>query len=106
MKTTILLTTVLAILGGCAVMVPGHLYPVQGPLSKENTPPIYTAALSGGILPSGSITVHIAAGITCPGDWRATDIRTLRIDVQQRREAEPRVSRGGTWETVVDNRRG
>jgi hypothetical protein len=70
-KATILLATVFAILGGCAVMVPGHLYPVQGPLSKENTPPIYTAALSGGILPSGSITVHIAAGITCPGDWKA-----------------------------------
>jgi hypothetical protein len=70
-KTTILLATVLAMLGGCAVMVPGHLYPVQGPLSKVSTPPIYTATLNGGVLPSGSITVHLAAGITCPGDWKA-----------------------------------
>ena len=71
MKTTILLATVFSMLGGCAVMVPGHLYPVQGPLSRESTPPIYTATLNGGILPSGSITVHIADGITCPGDWKA-----------------------------------
>jgi hypothetical protein len=57
-KTIIVLGT--ALLGGCAVMVPGHLYPVQGPLSKESTPPIYTATLNGGVLPSGSITVHLA----------------------------------------------
>lgn len=52
-------------------MVPGHLYPVQGPLSKESTPPIYSATLNGSVLPSGSITVHLAAGINCPGDWHA-----------------------------------
>jgi hypothetical protein len=68
-KTIIVLGT--ALLGGCAVMVPGHLYPVQGPLSKESTPPIYTATLNGGVLPSGSITVHLASGINCPGDWQA-----------------------------------
>jgi hypothetical protein len=71
MKTPVLLATVFATLGGCAVMVPGHLYPVQGPLSKESTPPIYTATLNGGVLPSGTITVHLAPGITCPGDWKA-----------------------------------
>jgi hypothetical protein len=70
-KTTVLLATVFATLGGCAVMVPGHLYPVQGPLSKESTPPVYTATLNGGVLPSGSITVHLAPGISCPGDWKA-----------------------------------
>jgi len=68
-KTIIVLAT--ALLGGCAVMVPGHLYPVQGPLSKESTPPIYTVTLNGGVLPSGSITVHLASGINCRGDWRA-----------------------------------
>jgi hypothetical protein len=70
-KTTVLFAGVFAMLGGCALMVPGHLYPVQGPLSKESTPPIYTATLNGGVLPSGSITVHLARGINCPGDWRA-----------------------------------
>src|ERR1700722_1751153 len=70
-KTTILLAIVLAILGGSAVMVPGHLYPVQGPLSKESTPPIYAVTLNGSFLPTGSITVHMAPTITCPGDWKA-----------------------------------
>jgi hypothetical protein len=71
LKTTILLATAFAMLGGCAVMVPGHLYPVQGPLSKESTPPIYTATLNGSVLPSGTITVHIAAGTTCPNARKA-----------------------------------
>ena len=71
MKPTILLTPVCAALGACVVMVPGHLYPVQGPLSKESTPPVYTATLNGGVLPSGSITVHLGPGVSCPGDWQA-----------------------------------
>jgi hypothetical protein len=70
-KIILLPATVLVILSGCAVMVPGHLYPVQGPLSKESTPPIYAVTLNGSFLPSGSVTVHIAPGITCPGDWKA-----------------------------------
>ena len=71
MKTTVLLAPIFLTLGGCAVMVPGHLYPVQGPLSKETTPPNYTATLNGSVLPSGTITVHIAPRVTCPGDWKA-----------------------------------
>lgn len=71
MKTAVLLATVLALLGGCElwVKVPGRVYPVQGPLSKEITPPIYTATLSGADS-SGTITVHLAPGITCPGEWK------------------------------------
>ncbi len=71
MKTATLLATGVATLSGCAVMVPGHLYPVQGPLSQKSPPPIYTARLNGSFLPSGSITVHMAGGNTCPGDWKA-----------------------------------
>jgi hypothetical protein len=71
MKTAVPLLAAFAMLGGCAVMVPGHLYPVQGPLSKESTPPVYTVTLNGSFLPSGSLTVHMAAGIACPGDWKA-----------------------------------
>jgi hypothetical protein len=71
MKTIILSATVCAMLGGCALMVPGHLYPVQGPLSKESTPPIYAVTLNGSFLPSGTIAVHIASGVSCPGDWKA-----------------------------------
>lgn len=71
MKTTILLATLFAMLGGCTLLLPGHLYPVQGPLSKEATPPIYTATLNGTVFLFGSITVHLAAGVTCHGDWKA-----------------------------------
>jgi hypothetical protein len=52
-------------------MVPGHLYPVQGPLSKSSVPPIYTVSLNGSFLPSGSLIVHMAPGITCSGAWKA-----------------------------------
>jgi hypothetical protein len=71
MKTTASLIAVCAALGGCAVMVPGHLYPVQGPLSKLSMPPTYTVSLNGSFLPSGSLTVHMAQGITCSGAWKA-----------------------------------
>jgi hypothetical protein len=69
-KVAILLAASVMI-GGCAVMVPGHIYPVQGPLSKVSTPPVYSASLNGSFLPYGSITVHLAAGVSCPGDWKA-----------------------------------
>jgi hypothetical protein len=71
MKTVIYLIAVCAALGGCAVMVPGHLYPVQGPLSKSSMPPIYAVSMSGSFLPSGSLTVQMAQGITCSGAWNA-----------------------------------
>lgn len=71
MKTIIFSISAFAALGGCAVMVPGHLYPVQGPLSKVNTPPIYAVTLNGSFLPSGSLTVHREQGITCSGAWKA-----------------------------------
>jgi hypothetical protein len=70
-RTTILLATVFLGLGACVMMMPGHLYPVQGPLSKETAPPIYTATMNGGAALSGPITVHMAAGITCSGDFKA-----------------------------------
>jgi hypothetical protein len=71
MKTVISLIAVFTVLGGCAVMVPGHLYPVQGPLSKLSTPPTYQVSMNGSFLPSGSLTVHMAQGIDCSGDWKA-----------------------------------
>jgi len=71
MKFAIPLAAVLVTLGGCAVMVSGNLYPVQGPLSKLSVPPTYAMSLNGSFLPSGSLTVHMAQGITCSGDWKA-----------------------------------
>jgi len=57
MKAIALLISALAVLDGCASMVPGHLYPVQGPLSKQSMPPIYAVTVSGSFLPSGSLAV-------------------------------------------------
>jgi hypothetical protein len=70
-RNTIISLGVVAMLSGCAVMIPGHLYPVQGPLSKQTVPPIYTASLNGSVLPHGTITVKMAPGVACPGDWKA-----------------------------------
>lgn len=70
MKTAIPLIAMLATLGGCAIMVPGHLYPVQGPLSKESSPPVYSVSVNGSFLPSGSLSVHMAQGVTCSGAWK------------------------------------
>lgn len=70
MKTAIPLMAMLAALVGCAFMVPGHLYPVQGPISKADSPPIYSVTLNSGISPSGSISVDEAQGITCSGAWK------------------------------------
>lgn len=70
MKPAIPMAIAIAMIGGCVLLVPGHLYPVQGPLSKENTPPIYAVTLNG-FLMSGSLTVRIPSGVTCSGPWRA-----------------------------------
>lgn len=71
LKIILPFAAIMVMLDGCAVMVPGHLYPVQGPLSKESLPPIYTASLNGSFLPSGTLTVHMGPGVSCPGDWKA-----------------------------------
>jgi len=36
-----------SVLSGCLIMVPGHLYPVQGPLSTVTPMPIYTVVING-----------------------------------------------------------
>ena len=71
MKTIMPLIAVVTALGGCAVNVPGHLYPVQGPLSKDSVPPIYAVTIHGSSLPSGSLEVHMAQGTICSGAWKA-----------------------------------
>jgi len=71
MKTTVALTSVFALLAGCAVMVPAHLYPVRGPLAQQSNPPTYSGTLNGSFLPHGTFTVHLAAAVSCRGDWSA-----------------------------------
>ena len=70
MKQIALLVVCAVILGGCAIMVPGHLYPVQGPLSTQSTPPSYEVTLSG-VMNSGSIEINPSKEVSCKGDWAA-----------------------------------
>ena len=55
-------------LSGCVVMVPGHLYPVQGPLAGANPPPIYGLTMNG-IYDSGTLTATLPDGEKCAGRW-------------------------------------
>lgn len=66
--TPLLLATVL--LSGCVIMVPGHLYPVQGPLAAANPPPIYSLTMNG-IYKSGTLTATLPDGEKCSGNWSA-----------------------------------
>lgn len=57
-----------AMLSGCIMMGPGHLYPVQGPLAAQSPPPIYSATLSGA-LSSGTLRATLAGGEVV-GSWQ------------------------------------
>jgi len=71
MRLPALLSILLAsLLCGCAVMVPGHLYPVQGPLTRQSPPPVFKITMSG-VLRSGTLTATLADGEVCTGDWTA-----------------------------------
>jgi hypothetical protein len=58
----------LTMLAGCLVMVPGHLYPVQGSLSTQTPVPIYNVTLSG-VLNSGTMSATLQGGEVCSGNW-------------------------------------
>jgi hypothetical protein len=58
------------LLSGCLVAVPGHLYPVHGPLATQTPPPIYKVSLSG-ILKSGTLDATMQDGEVCRGGWAA-----------------------------------
>jgi hypothetical protein len=52
-------------LTGCAT---ARLYPVQGPLSSQNPPPVYVAKFSGAFN-SGDLSVVLGGGEVCKGHW-------------------------------------
>jgi hypothetical protein len=68
MKTPAVMLLIATALTGCMVMVPGHLYPIQGPLASQTPMPILPLTLSG-ILNSGSLSVTLQGGETCKGSW-------------------------------------
>jgi hypothetical protein len=67
MKTrTLVLLCAVALLSGCYRN--GRLYPVQGPLAAQTTPPVYTAKMTGAFN-SGNMSVTLAGGEVCKGAW-------------------------------------
>jgi hypothetical protein len=67
-KRLALLIAAAAPLAACVIDVPGHLYPVQGPLATRNPAPIYTLHISG-ILTSGNVSATLGGGESCRGNW-------------------------------------
>jgi len=70
MKRLVPVALTAMLLSGCLVMVPGQLYPVQGPLSLESPAPIYKFTLSG-VYKSGTLSATLPDGEVCKGDWSA-----------------------------------
>ncbi len=70
MRLLVSLLLAATLLSGCVVMVPGHLYPVKGPLAATNPPPIHRLTLNG-VYKSGTLTVTLPDGEACKGDWSA-----------------------------------
>lgn len=61
MKSALLLFTALLV-SGCAG---GHLYPVQGPLSAQTPPPIYSIKMEHADL----LSARLGHGEVCNGNW-------------------------------------
>ena len=56
------------LLAGCSATA--RLYPVQGPLSRQNPPPVYVARVTDG-LRSGNFKVALSDGEVGNGHWNA-----------------------------------
>jgi len=70
MKQLLLLVAIVTTLSGCVVMVPGRLYPIQGPLAGQTPAPIYKVTISG-VFKSGSMSATLPDGEVCSGSWAA-----------------------------------
>lgn len=84
MKHIALLLMTATILTGCELMVPGHLYPVQGSLSAQSPVPIFKVTLNG-ILNSGSMSATLQGGEVCRGSWatvRQNDPSASKLSVE------------------------
>jgi len=57
----VMIATTLAACAG----IPGHLYPVQGPLAAQSPAPIYDVRIAGG----GALTATLAGGEVCSGKY-------------------------------------
>jgi hypothetical protein len=49
--------------------LPGHLYPVQGPLAAHASAPIYDVRRAGSFKFGGAMSATLAGGEVCSGKW-------------------------------------
>ena len=67
--TTFISASLLSACGNLLVMVPGHLYPVEGPLTRVTPMPVYTLRISG-VGNSGALSATLD-GRPLSGSWSA-----------------------------------
>ncbi len=82
-------------LTGCAT---ARLYPVQGPLSSQNPPPVYVAKFSGAFN-SGDLSVVLGGGEVCKGHW-ATVPRPSTSNAATTASAASADNLSAEWDTV------
>jgi hypothetical protein len=68
MKIPASMLLIATLLSGCMIMVPGHLYPIQGPLAGQTPLPILPVTLNG-VFRSGSLSATLQGGEVCKGSW-------------------------------------
>ena len=99
MKISILplFATTVLVTGCISLTVPGGFSPVQGPLSQQNPLPEYAAKMSG--LLSGTISVVLATGEVCQGQWAFVPTTTSGADATKASVPEP-VNMAANWDLV------
>jgi hypothetical protein len=66
-RDRVVLALSVSVLSGCLIMVPGHLYPVQGPLSTLPPAPIYAVVING-VGNSGTVSTTLGTR-PLTGSW-------------------------------------
>ena len=65
----LMIVSTATLLSGCLVMVPGNLYPIQGPAaSAQNPPAIYSVTING-IANAGTMSATLQNNESCSGTW-------------------------------------
>ena len=83
------------VLAGCSATA--RLYPVQGPLSQQNPPPVYVARLTDG-LHSGKFKVVLSDGEVGNGQWNAVPRPSKSSDSTA--SASPSNNMAAEWDLV------
>jgi hypothetical protein len=71
----LMIVSTATLLSGCLVMVPGNLYPIQGPAaSAQNPPAIYSVTING-IANAGTMSATLQNNESCSGAWNQVNQR-------------------------------